>query len=459
MSLRETLERWDGLAPSLLKVKDLGAPALVRTSQELARRSSGLAEPPTMESIEELADRFRTAIADRALDEIPDRDWARVAFALWHGETPLAAHETFLGSYLARLDQRRRRRDVALLASAYLRAYSPSAPAIRRVAQVLARLVQLWEWPWAARHRELRLFDPERGPGALAVACLDDDEPARVLAKLGLEHLHGQGLVLAAQQLAVEKVEKALAAGRDPDVRLERLLRWVVDASGVAPRLRGPLADALLRPWLSRPVPDQLKERIQEFLLQHYGDPRIRPQRWMAVSEEARQVFRKWLARVALAQFLDVIDRLAFDRQWKYRRAFWTGYFDRDWVSDAQVAFGPGGATLAVQLFGRDAPFATLVKGGRKQIDQNHAVLLFRLGDLVIADWSHNGRCAIWREGNRKAPSLRNGRYTSDDVDWLSADQSWVHAGAANYAWQNKVRDFIADETGLLLHQRDYRIG
>lgn len=159
-------------------------------------------------------------------------------------------------------------------------------------------------------------------------------------------------------------MEKALACGREPDVWLERLLRWAVDATGVAPRLRGPLADALLRPWLSRSVPDELKNRIQAFLLQHYGDPRIRPQRWTAVSDEARQVFRKWLARVALAQFLDVIDRLALDHQWKYRRAFWTAYFDRDWVWDAQVAFGPGGAALARQLFGPDAPFAELLRGG-----------------------------------------------------------------------------------------------
>jgi hypothetical protein len=192
VSLRETLGRWDRLAPSLLRVKDLGAPALARTRQELALRSSGLAEPPSMESIEELADRFRTAIADRAFDEIPDRDWARAAFALWHGEMPLAANESFLGAYLGRLGQRRRRRDVALLASAYLRAFSPSAPAIRRVGEALDRLVRLWEWSWAARQRELRLFDPERGPAALAQECLADEEPARALAKLGLEHLHGR---------------------------------------------------------------------------------------------------------------------------------------------------------------------------------------------------------------------------------------------------------------------------
>ena len=467
MSFRESLEGWQRAAPTLLHSKTLGDPMLVRTAGDLSHRWSGVAELPPMESIEELAGRLRAALAARDLDRISDRDWTRAAFALWDGKAPLAAEPRFLDFYLARLEhylagpeRRRRRRDVGLLISAYLRAFAPGLPGIRRVAEILARLVPLWEWPWAARHCELQLFDPERGPAALAQECLADDEPARVLAKLGLKDLHGQGLVLAAQLLAVDNVERALASGREPDARLERLLRWAVDAGGVAAKLRGPLADALLRPWLSRPVPAPLKQRIQDFLLQHYGDPRTKQHRWAAASDEARQVFRKWLARVALAQFLEVIDRLALDRQWKYRRAFWTAYFDRDWVWDAQVAFSSAGAALARQLFGPDAPFSELERGvGTKAVERGHAVLLMRLGTLTIADWSHNGQCAIWREGNRKAPSLLKGWYTSNDVDSSLADQCWVHGGAANYTWQNRVREFIADETGLALHQREYWIG
>jgi EH_Signature domain len=467
MSLRESLERWHRAAPTLLQSKPLREPKLKRTAEDMARRWSGVANPPPMESIDELAGRLRAALAADDPDQVSDRDWTRAAFALWQGETPLAADAGFLDFYLARLeyylagpDWRRRRRDVALLISAYLRAFAPDLPGIRRVAEILTRFIPLWEWPWAARQRELRLFDPERGPAALAQACLADDEPARVLAKLGLRDLHGQGLVLTAQLLAVDNVEKALASGREPDARLERLLHWAVDAGGVAARLRGPLADALLRPWLSRPVPDQLKQRIQDFLLEHYGDMRTKPHRWMAASDDARRVFRKWLARVALVQFLEIIDRLALDRQWKYRRAFWTAYFDRDWVWDAQVAFGSAGAVLARQLFGRDAPFSELERGGgTKIVEPGHAVLLMRLGTLTIADWSHNGQCAIWREGNRNAPSLLKGSYASNDVDWSLADQSWVHGGAANYTWQNRVREFIAEETGLALHQREFWIG
>ena len=458
MSFRESLKRWERSAPTLLHSKTLGEPKLVRTAGELSHRWSGVAELPPMDSIEELAGRLRAALAAGQLDQVSDRDWTRAAFVLWHGEAPLAADTRFLDPYLSRLDRRRRRREVSFLISAYLRAFAPDLPSIQQVGAVLARLALIWDWPWADRQRELHLFNPERGPAALAQACLGDDEPARVLSRLGLDHLHGQGLVLTAQLLAVDNVEKALASGRAPDARLERLLRWTVDAGGVAPRLRGPLADALLRPWLSRPAPDQLKQEIQDFLLQHYGDPRTKPERWAAVSDDAKQIFRKWLARAALQQFLEIIDSLALERHWKYRRAFWIAYFDRDWVWDAQVAFGPGGATLARQLFGPDASFAELVRGGAKVIDSGHAVLLMRLGTLTIADWSHNGQGAIWRGGNHMAPSLLKRSYTSNDVHWGTADFVWVHGGAANYTWQDKVRDFIAEETGLALPPHEYRI-
>ena len=41
------------------------------------------------------------------------------------------------------------------------------------------------------------------------------------------------------------------------------------------------------------------------------------------MSQDARAVFRRWLVKVALDQFLDVIDKLAAERMWRYRRAFW----------------------------------------------------------------------------------------------------------------------------------------
>jgi hypothetical protein len=140
MSFRESLERWQRSAPTLLQARALGEPKLVRTAGELTRRWSGVAELPPMESIEELATRLRTALVAGSLDQVSDRDWTRAAFALWHGEAPLAAERRFLDPYLSRLDQRRRRREVSFLISAYLRAFAPDLPSIRGRWQLCLRV-------------------------------------------------------------------------------------------------------------------------------------------------------------------------------------------------------------------------------------------------------------------------------------------------------------------------------
>jgi hypothetical protein len=265
MSLREVVQRWDQRSPSLLEPGLSDQPSLVATARLLAERSSGMAEIPAIETIDELASRLREAVDSRTLDCLSKRDWGRAAFALWHGDRPLAAEPQFLEPYLGRLLRKRRRRDVTLLISAYLRAFSNDRPGLALVSEVLRHLVPNWQWPWAKRHREHQLFDPEQAPGALMDACLGSDEPHAVQTELGLAHLGSEGLVLAAQLQGLGEPERALAAGRVAHLRLERQLAWAVGEVGIAPRLCGPLADALLRPWLDRPVPEQLKQGLQDF--------------------------------------------------------------------------------------------------------------------------------------------------------------------------------------------------
>ena len=98
------------------------------------------------------------------------------------------------------------------------------------------------------------------------------------------------------------------------------------------------------------------------------------------------------VAQATLSQFLEVVDRVAERQQWHYRRAFWTAYIERRVVSNAWVAFGTTGAQVARRLADDSADtlmrhFAALGGAGTDQ-----AVLLLHIGDLIIADWSHNGR-------------------------------------------------------------------
>jgi hypothetical protein len=46
----------------------------------------------------------------------------------------------------------------------------------------------------------------------------------------------------------------------------------------------------------------------------------------------------------------------------------------------------------------------------------NQSVLLMRLGDLVIAEWSHSGAMRFWKSGSKDAPEFHLKEYNASDL-------------------------------------------
>jgi hypothetical protein len=85
-------------------------------------------------------------------------------------------------------------------------------------------------------------------------------------------------------------------------------------------------------------------------------------------------------------------------------------------VSNAWVAFASNGAAVARQMAKETDDnlmrrFAIL---GGASPDQ--AVLLLQIGDLFIADWSHNGKLRIWRRGNSNSPKFDELSYIATEL-------------------------------------------
>jgi hypothetical protein len=160
----------------------------------------------------------------------------------------------------------------------------------------------------------------------------------------------------------------------------------------------------------------------------------------------------RWLAHATLEQFLKVVDRVAAKHQWDYRRAFWGAYIEKKFVANAWVAFGSSGAHEATKISNQTGDqlmrrFATL---GGAAADQ--AVLLLRIGDLTIADWSHNGKLRIWRRG-AGAPELNLKSYLAPDLR-LDSDFELVHLPPDG--WQQRTEAYIRRHTGIQISEREY---
>jgi hypothetical protein len=75
------------------------------------------------------------------------------------------------------------------LISAYLRDFDPRATGINDAATRIRKMLTRTEprfGPWRNAEKEVRLFDPARGPTALADRLLSDERPDETLARYKL---------------------------------------------------------------------------------------------------------------------------------------------------------------------------------------------------------------------------------------------------------------------------------
>ncbi len=445
----------DGLDPlPASKVREVG--------RRLKEKFPETGSPPTQEEIGALVKRFLRALATDDWTGISRRDWRRIPWGLWTGTPPLIENEAFVTRLLERLRSETGRSGWRALIGAYLRDFDRGGRGRDRIAAALDGEVGKWDWAWKERNARFRLFDPSSAPERIAVACLSATGTVRdALSSAGLDSpmlAQGRGLERAAYALALKRLRNGALAG-DGDRPFERIMEWSLVGGGLRfPRDKRNLVDALLLPWTGQDPPEDLKKEIEAFLVAQFQDPRLHPEDWHEMSDEARWIMHRWLTRTALEQYLQIVDRVTTEEKaknmWKYRRAFWHAYFEREYLHEAWVVFAPNGATLAEQVFGETAQFGKLL--GKGQIQPDHAVLLMKIGTLTIADWSHDGRCFIWDSDNPAAPKLYAESYSRSDVVTGSDNGGLIHAWAVTGSWQRKVADFIRNRTGISLSENDY---
>ena len=425
----------------------------------LAELFATTADIPQGEDLAALAARIRRALDEHRVDRLARRDWRMLPYCLWLGAPPLVGHAGMLPALEHELQRPRGRKLLRNLLSAYLDHFSASDPHTAVVARLIEQNKDKLDDDWRQRLETYKLIIPERAPETLFAACIRHELPDTVLADAGIGPNQHRGIIDAVLRTGTQAVERGLAAGRTSAKAMDFLETTIFQPGGIAaPQLRRALAEAYLRPWSNGdPTDGRLKQRIQDFMLRYYGDPRSRPQNWTGVGDDAKAVMRRWLVKVVLDQFLDVIDDLAFENHWMFRRAFWMGYFRQGWIEEADVLFGSTCMVVARRLFGKDAPCIPL-ETGYKLVEPRHAVLLMRIGRLIIADWSHNGRCVIWPDNSPTAPKFGKPAYSSTDVYPRGRDWALSHQGSYSYSWQQRLRDKISEETGLYLANEKFKI-
>lgn len=449
-----------------------GEPPRGPREPELARLARRLDKLPVGGGGREPADIGQVAAEIRRAMErgitLTSRQLRQGAWCLWNKNTRLAEDDglrTRLFKLVAMAD---RAGPFKSLAANFVYAFQADEVGIVEAGELLSSLAPKWEGNWQKLHRDYRIFDVLEGPKALARAAVADDRaPDHILQEHGVDLSGARGGYVKA---VIGSLLEQLANGGEPDHqrRIDKVEKYALSANGspISGDMIRQIAEAILLPFKSVRPAKPLLDRVLNLLAKALGDPRLQPARWRQVPDFLTNMVKGWFSEQSLRQFLDVVgDTTDNPKQWRYRRAFWEGIYNKGLILEAWVAFGSRGAERARSRFGKEVSFGTVWTEG-KTVEPGHAVLFLRIGNSLVTDWSHSGRCNIWSDaGAPGVPKLYQLRYGSGMVmipgnGHTIADNRMAvtHSSPESYSWQRTVADRLYQLTGRRILESDYRI-
>jgi hypothetical protein len=176
--------------------------------------------------------------------------------------------------------------------------------------------------------------------------------------------------------------------------------------------------------------------RVKEIIDRNFNDPRIDAHKWPSISEylggektrnRCIDVVKQWHIYQSISLFFKLIEQVVegeeHEHQFPQRRKYWIDYFDKGKVSDAWVILGARGAQEAVRYQqSGDSDFASLTWARLSSSKSDQCVLLMKIGDATVVEWSHSGACRVWKSSDRNAPMMSRPKYDGSDLRAAVAD-------------------------------------
>jgi hypothetical protein len=459
MSLRNICRNFSAGKPFLPRLP--AEAATLRSARRIGAREVAAAKPREDE-LEASCARLHAALASDA--PLSNRDLRHAPWCVFTTSRPLQQEPARLEQLLDRIDASARIRLFRALASVYLHFFDPENAAIGRIAEFLATRLEAIGSPWREAHGAVQIFSPESAARNIAAMALEEgSSPDDALEGLGFAKLSGLGALR--EHVYLRGLEE-IASRRDL-AALERLALvrdWATQGGKLRfHQARAPMANALLLPFSGVTPEKRLRDEYLGFILPLLGDPRTNSSSWIRC-DSAALVVRKWLTEIALKQFFDIVDKIAPPGHWAYRRAFWSAVEKEDCINDAWVVFEKHGASAARQMFGPNIDFGTFDTRAKKVL-RGHAVLLLRIGTLVVVEWSHTGTCRIWDENSgRRPPELSQPVYTPDELQREMSQAGptgqgvFGHHGSSSYHWQSQIAAFLKERRNIHIAKSSYEL-
>lgn len=448
------LDRLSSYNPTQLRLSKPSSGLLDKVLRRIERQAEGLDEKllaPPREVIEEV-----TVALRKNITEIPRKSLKLVAA----GGLQYLSEQPDGQSLLERFFQIVVSSGSALLMKSlllgYLRIASSNSALCDSLRNILIRKIDLLPERWIKRVDAFGLLDIPIGMKlGKEILFSKDKSPIEVLEQAGLK----RGLMLGGgfSKEAFLSMCHLLSIGHKEEV-LERFLSLLEEMNTLdepiypfAHPQSGDIASvcsALLSPYRTENPTDIVKGRIENFLLERFGDPRANRLRWSKVGEEEVGVLSRWLTKESFELLMQVLSSTNNTGQWKDRAKFWGHYIDHEFVSEVWVVFGPDAYRQANRLV-KEGEIKSRSAFGvleRENIQLIHSAILMKIGDLIVSEWTHDGKIRIYSSSNPRKPKFYSTRYSPNSIrDDSSPDFVKVHLGA----WEYDVETYIYRATNI----------
>lgn len=258
-------------------------------------------------------------------------------------------------------------------------------------------------------------------------------------------------------ELKIASIKAALAGANVESVK--RTLDWAFSATGGTPT--GDFYEVCLSPFQDVTPRQEVQTLVMSVLVRKFGDPRIREWPLLVGAGGARRregcltTIRRWLSIEYLDLFIRIIEETAVDHQFAPRKRFWLRYFEKGVISDLTLVLASDATSVARRTRGQNSESEYMKWSSLTSSQPNQSVLLMRLGDLIIAEWSHSGAMRFWRANSKAAPRFHRDEYTGSDLrtDSIKVQtssgyrDSIIHS--ANGQWMTAASDAIEFHTGV----------
>jgi hypothetical protein len=437
MSLRASINAFDNAGLQVLAARPR---ALQRAMERVERKAEGLEVPEDLENFD-----YEEAITNLRAGWASRRELRRLASG---GLSTIENHserDVILETLLSALRTTRLGLLKALLIG-YLILPDNDTSTARTVRRFLLQHQGDLPARWSERVDQFRLLGDNVGKHCAAMILQGSYKDGEAFfLDSGLKGVKSSGGVAFR---VFETLAVTLEKGHSSD-GLERFLAFVRTSDGIRFSTHLSMyARALLSPYLSQQPDDKTLSVIEPFLLEYFGDPRMNPGRWASVPEDLVGVMKRWLAKASIELLLKVVDKSNDTVQWEERHAFWSHYFDLGLITDAWVALGRDAALVARRLVRQGVLHGASDYGviDRGSVQPDHSVLIFRLQDFVISEWTHSGKVRIYDAANKHSPKFYQRRYSAD---LLRRDQNANVRVIHHSNWRGKVSGFLQYELGI----------